>query len=253
MNELGLDATAAVRDLACPSHPDHVGVLRLDEERRQPRQRLADAVLLHLLEPPAAVAVRTELLVVVVVVVVVRVVGVMVIVVVVMVVIVVGVVGVVVVVLAVPQPATAPVVPATAGAVAVVVAAGAVRGYDGDMAVAAPQQRRETDRRDSAVVTAPAATVTVVATSVVVVVLIVVVVMVVVVLVRWTRRQDGARLAGDGELADAEGLGALRLRRDQGREGQKEHGGGQRRDASRHRRRSWPTRNRLVPSGLAAL
>jgi hypothetical protein len=246
MNELGLDATAAVRDLACPSHPDHVGVLRLDEERRQPRQRLADAVLLHLLEPPAAVAVRTELLVVVVVVVVVRVVGVMVIVVVVMVVIVV--VGVVVVVLAVPQPATAPVVPATAGAVAVVVAAGAVRGYDGDMAVAAPQQRRETDRRGSAVVTAPAATVTVVATSVVVVVLIVVVV-----LVRWTRRQDGARLAGDGELADAEGLGALRLRRDQGREGQKEHGGGQRRDASRHRRRSWPTRNRLVPSGLAAL
>jgi hypothetical protein len=251
MNELGLDATAAVRDLACPSHPDHVGVLRLDEERRQPRQRLADAVLLHLLEPPAAVAVRTELLVVVVVVVVVRVVGVMVIVVVVMVVIVV--VGVVVVVLAVPQPATAPVVPVTAGAVAVVVAAGAVRGYDGDMAVAAPQQRRETDRRGSAVVTAPAATVTVVATSVVVVVLIVVVVMVVVVLVRWTRRQDGARLAGDGELADAEGLGALRLRRDQGREGQKEHGGGQRRDASRHRRRSWPTRNRLVPSGLAAL
>jgi hypothetical protein len=75
--------------------------------------------------------------------------------------------------------------------------------------------------------------------------------MVVVVLVRWTRRQDGARLAGDGELADAEGLGALGLRRDQRREGQEEHGGGQRSDASRHR--SWPTRNKLALSGLAAL
>jgi hypothetical protein len=56
----------------------------------------------------------------------------------------------------------------------------------------------------------------------------------VLVFVGGARRQDGAGLADDGELADAEGLGALGLRSDQGREEQEEHGGGKRRDDASH-------------------
>jgi hypothetical protein len=67
----------------------------------------------------------------------------------------------------------------------------------------------------------------------------VMVVMVLVFVVGGARRQDGAGLAGDGKLADAEGLGALGLRGDQGREEQEEHGGSKHRDDASHHYRSW--------------
>jgi flagellar biosynthesis/type III secretory pathway M-ring protein FliF/YscJ len=86
----------------------------------------------------------------------------------------------------------------------------------------------------------------VVVVVVILVVVVVVVVIVVVVLVGRARRQDGARLAGDGELADAERLGALgRLRdrdgREEGREEEEdggEHRGVSRRGEGRH---PWPS------------
>lgn len=94
-------------------------------------------------------------------------------------------------------------------------------------------------------VAAATAAVTMLLVVVVVLVLILVVlvvVVVVVVLIGWARRQDGAGLAGDGELANAEGLGALgRLRDGEGREEgrEDEEDGGEHRDVmrrGRHRR-----------------
>jgi amino acid transporter len=237
-------------------------VLRLDEEGGQPQQRLADAVLLHLLEPSAAVTVRAELfivvvmvvvvviiivvivVVVVVVIVVVRVVSVMVvvvvvvmvIVVVVMIVVVIRIVGVVVVAVvpqtpmaATPTASTAP----AAGAVALVlvVTNGAVPRDDPVAAVIPRHQCREAHGRRVV-----AATVAVMM-LVVAVVVIVIILVVVVVLVGWTRRQDGAGLAGDGELANAERLGALWRLRDDGEEGrEEEQDGGDHRDVRRRGR-----------------
>ena len=64
------DAAAPVAELAGVAHLDGVLVLRPDEEGRQAEQRLAHAVRLHLLQPPAAVPVRAVVVLVVVVVVV---------------------------------------------------------------------------------------------------------------------------------------------------------------------------------------
>jgi hypothetical protein len=86
---------------------------------------------------------------------------------------------------------------------------------------------------DAAVTVSAVVIVVVVVLIVVIVVIIIVVVVVVVLVVVLGRagRQDGAGLAGDGELADAERLG-LGLLRGDGREegGEEEEDGGQRRD-----------------------
>jgi len=125
-----------------------------------------------------------------------------------------------------------------AGAVALVlvVTNGAVPSDDAVAAVIPRHQGRDADGRSVVAAT----TVAVMMLVVVVVILVLVVIVVVVVLVGWARRQDGAGLAGDGELANAERLGALgRLRngeaREEGRE-EEEEDGGEHRDVRRRGR-----------------
>lgn len=62
------DAAAPVGELAGVAHLDGVLVLRLDEEGWQAEQRLAHAVRLHLLQPPAAVPIGAVVIFIVVVV-----------------------------------------------------------------------------------------------------------------------------------------------------------------------------------------
>jgi hypothetical protein len=130
---------------------------------------------------------------------------------------------------ATPTASTAP----AAGAVALVlvVTNGAVPRDDPVAAVIPRHQCREAHGRRVV-----AATVAVMM-LVVAVVVIVIILVVVVVLVGWTRRQDGAGLAGDGELANAERLGALWRLRDDGEEGrEEEQDGGDHRDVRRRGR-----------------